>query len=324
MGGGIGVDSVPGVGSCFRFEAPLEVGDEAALAAVPADALPAVRPLRVLLAEDVELNRDLVTEVLGRHGHAVVVAADGREAVERAGGGGFDLVLMDMQMPFMDGIEATRRIRRLEGPAGRVPIVGLTANVMERDRQLCLAAGMQDCLGKPVDWPQVFAAMARHAGEGRQAEPAEAGAGETAPEAPPSDGGGAREVPPEPAPSAGEAGAPGLIDRAMLERLAASLPGGAFAGFVRRGIENAERACVQFGTLPAGSEELARTAHSLKGTSGSFGLKGISALAGEIEAAAGRGEDVSGPAERLREVVAATRAELRAAGLLGDMRAVGA
>jgi CheY-like chemotaxis protein len=259
----------------------------------------------------------------------VAVAADGREAVERAAEGGFDLVLMDMQMPFVDGIEATRRIRQLPPPAGRVPIVGLTANVMERDRRLCLAAGMQDCLGKPIEWPRVFAAMARHAGEGGGSPPAKPtgpapAEGSPPPavearEVPPSAGDGAREVPP----SAGDAAA-ALIDRAMLERLAATLPGGAFAGFVRRGIENAERTCDRLATLPAGSEELVRAAHSLKGTSGSFGLKRISAIAGEIEAAAGRGEDVAGLVGRLREAVVATREELREAGLLGDLRAVGA
>jgi len=90
---------------------------------------------------------------------------------------------------------------------------------------------------------------------------------------------------------------------------------------VRRGIGNAERACGRLGTLPAGSEELAREAHSLKGTSGSFGLGRISVVAGEIEAAAEAGEDGSGLVERLGEAVGATRAELRAAGLLDDPQA---
>lgn len=107
-----------------------------------------------------------------------------------------------------------------------------------------------------------------------------------------------------------------LLDRAMLDRLGATLPAEAFAGLVRRGIENAERACGRLGALPAGSEELAREAHSLKGTSGSFGLKRVSVITGEIEAAAGDGGEVSGLVELLAAVVAETREELRGTGLV--------
>lgn len=320
MGGGIGVESAAGGGRRFWFEVPLAAGDEAALAAAPADALPAVRPLRVLVAEDVELNRDLLADVLGRHGHRVVLAADGREAVERAGEGGFDLVLMDMQMPFVDGIEATRRIRALPAPAGQVPVAGLTANVLERDRRRCLEAGMDECLGKPIDRGRLFAAMARHTGDSRR--DAGAGVADAAVREGPAPGAGAGQAPAGPSSPAGAA-VP-LVDRAMLEGLAARLQPEAFAGLVRPGLGNAERTCGRLGALPAGSEELVREAHSLRGTSGSFGLRRISALAGEIEAAAQAGEDVSGPVERLGEAVGTTWAELRAAGLLGEPRAVDA
>jgi CheY-like chemotaxis protein/HPt (histidine-containing phosphotransfer) domain-containing protein len=302
------------VGSCFWFEAPLGVGDEAALAAAPEAAdLAGVRPLRVLLAEDIELNRDLLGEMLGRHGHEVVFAEDGGEAVGLASRGGFDLVLMDMQMPFVDGVEATRRIRRLEGAAGAVPIVGITANVMEADRRRCLEAGMRDCLGKPIDWERLFAAMARHAGPAVSSEPGPAtGPTEAASEA---EAGSS----PGPAPEAEVAAAEApLLDRGMLDRLGASLPAEAFAGFVRRGIENAERACARLPALPAGSEEQVREAHSLKGTSGTFGLRRVSTVAGEIEAAARDGGDVSELAGRLEAAVAETREALRVAGLLPD------
>ena len=113
-----------------------------------------------------------------------------------------------------------------------------------------------------------------------------------------------------------EVGAAPLLDHGMIGRLGATLPAGAFAGFLRRGIENAERSCGRLGTLPAGSEEQVREAHSLKGTAGTFGLRRIGAVAGEIEAAALEGEAVSGLVERLAAAVAETRAELREAGLL--------
>ncbi len=88
------------------------------------------------------VNRELLEEMLGRHGHAVLLAEDGAAAVELAARERFDVVLMDVQMPVMDGMEATRRIRRLPPPAGAVPILALTANVMASERERYLAAGM--------------------------------------------------------------------------------------------------------------------------------------------------------------------------------------
>ncbi|HEX8374470.1 MAG TPA: ATP-binding protein, partial [Geminicoccaceae bacterium] len=313
MGGAIGVESAPGAGSLFWFEAPFEVGD-AAVASERATFDPAsVRPLRLLLAEDIELNRDLLGDMLGRHGHEVVFAEDGAEAVERAAAGGFDVVLMDVQMPVVDGVEATRRIRALPPPAGRVPIVAQTANVMASERERYLAAGMDGHVMKPVEWGDLFAALARHGGRGGDAGTAggvgEGGAPEEAREPPA--GPATPEAPPDAPPAD-----PVLLDRGLLDKLGATLPAEAFAGFVRRGIENAERACARLPALPAGSEEQVREAHSLKGTAGTFGLRRIGAVAGEIEAAALEGEAVSGLVERLAAAVAATRAELREAGLL--------
>jgi CheY-like chemotaxis protein/HPt (histidine-containing phosphotransfer) domain-containing protein len=322
MGGEIGVDSAPGVGSLFWFEVPLERGDEAGVVAATSAAEPSawVPPRRVLAADDVELNRDLLGDMLGRHGHEVVFATDGAEAVELASRGGFDLVLMDVQMPVVDGVEATRRIRKLPPPAGRVPIVALTANVMASERERTLAAGMDDCLAKPVDWGLLFAALARYGGEGRGSTGAassssdvgragaEAGAGR------PSAAAGDAQGPP-PGHDAPAAEAP-LLDRGLLDRLGASLPAEAFAGLVRRGIENAERACARLPTLPAGSEEQVREAHSLKGTAGTFGLTRVGAIAGEVEEAARSGHEVSELVGRLAAAVAATREELRAAKLV--------
>ncbi len=109
------------------------------------------RPLKILLAEDNQINAVLATTLLRRAGHKVDVAANGVEAVAAAEGGGYDMIFMDMHMPEMDGLEASRRIRALGTPAASAPIVALTANAMAADRQKCLAAGMNDFLSKPFE-----------------------------------------------------------------------------------------------------------------------------------------------------------------------------
>lgn len=114
--------------------------------------------LRILLAEDNQINAVLATALIKRAGHTVDLAINGVEAVEAVSRTEYDLVLMDVHMPGMDGIEATRRIRALDGGAAKTPIVALTANAMASDRQKCVAAGMDDFLTKPFD-PADFHAM---------------------------------------------------------------------------------------------------------------------------------------------------------------------
>lgn len=116
------------------------------------------RTLKVLLAEDNQINAVLATTLLRRAGHKVDVAGNGAEAVKAAANGGYDLIFMDMHMPEMDGLEASRRIRALGTPAAEAPIVALTANAMASDRQKCLAAGMNDFLSKPFE-PEDLTAM---------------------------------------------------------------------------------------------------------------------------------------------------------------------
>lgn len=121
-----------------------------------------VRTLRILLAEDTPANQKLVRYVLKRRGHRVAVAVNGRKAVEAVQREPFDAVLMDIQMPEMDGIEATREIRRLPDPEkSRIPIIAMTAHAFEEDAERCLAAGMDEYISKPVKGDQLIALLER-------------------------------------------------------------------------------------------------------------------------------------------------------------------
>ncbi len=116
-----------------------------------AEKAPQIRPLEILLAEDSLVNQKLAVEMLRRHGHTVTVATNGREALDRYDARPFDLVLMDVQMPILDGLEATRLIRVRERQSGRhTPIVAMTAHAIKGDRQKCLDAGMDDYVSKPI------------------------------------------------------------------------------------------------------------------------------------------------------------------------------
>jgi CheY-like chemotaxis protein len=131
----------------------------------PAAPSPGERPsrpagrLRVLVAEDNEVNQKVVSRMLERLGHHAEVAVNGREALERAKAGTFDLVLMDCQMPEMDGWEATARIRAALAGRRRIPILALTANASDADRQRCLDAGMDAHLSKPLKLERLAEAL---------------------------------------------------------------------------------------------------------------------------------------------------------------------
>jgi PAS domain S-box-containing protein len=132
----------------------------AAPKASAAAAMPQMRPLRILVVEDNQVNQLLATVLLGKAGHRIDVAGNGLEALDAVGARPYDLVLMDVQMPEMDGIEATKRIRALAAPVGRLPIIAMTANAMKGDRERLLAVGMNDYVSKPIDKGQLFLAIA--------------------------------------------------------------------------------------------------------------------------------------------------------------------
>ncbi len=172
MGGTLDVDSAPERGSRFILSIPLRLArpsrDAADLAEPNMVALPEHRALRILVAEDHDVNQMLIRELLERRGHSIEMVDDGAAAVaavdaSRASGQPYDLVLMDMQMPVMDGIEATRTIRATGTDAAALPILALTANAYADDIAACLSAGMQAHLTKPLDDAGLDAAIRRWA-----------------------------------------------------------------------------------------------------------------------------------------------------------------
>lgn len=174
MGGRIGVDSIEGKGSTFWFAMPMEEGQPVVTEVKEIAAGPATQQsLRILVAEDNQVNQMVISLMLRQLGHQVDVVINGIEACEQVLKAPYDLVLMDMQMPEMDGITATQTIRRLPQACATIPIIALTANAMEGDRERYITAGMDDYVAKPIALPQLIAAMNRVLGGGETA-PAEA------------------------------------------------------------------------------------------------------------------------------------------------------
>jgi len=167
MGGTIAVESMPGKGSIFRFDILLRARhDDDGPPSVEASAAGPERcGLRILVAEDNATNRLVVTRMLERMGHQVAAVTNGAEAVAAVQVGPYDLVLMDVMMPEMDGLAATSAIRRLPGPVARIPIVGLTANATRTDEAACLAAGMDHFATKPISTDRLAEAIAGLLGE---------------------------------------------------------------------------------------------------------------------------------------------------------------
>ena len=164
MGGSLVHGDNPGGGSVFWLDMPLTAAEEPqARPAEPGAARRSERPLRLLIVDDVDMNRNIANAFLREGGHQAVCVGSGAEAVAEAAGGGYDAILMDVRMPGMDGLEATRRIRALPGPCGLVPVIAVTAQVFAEQIDDCRRAGMDSHLGKPFSQAALLEAVARAA-----------------------------------------------------------------------------------------------------------------------------------------------------------------
>lgn len=272
MGGEIGVDSRPGEGSTFWLSLPLREGaaPRAKTAAAPRAPLPR---LRILVAEDNAVNRKVLGGLLATRNdageHDVIFAETGRAALDLAATQDFDLILTDLHMPEMDGIAATRAIRALPPPHGRVKIIAVTSSIGPDGMRRCLEAGMDGFVAKPVHPDALDLAMRRALGLAGDAEPAFTPGGETA-SALDHDPAALRML----VDGVGRRGLAELIDLFF-----------AMLGDVRHELAASMQAGMQTGDWP----RLARQAHTLRGPAGSLGLNRVLDLARRIEAAGSAG-----------------------------------
>ena len=266
MGGRIVLASTPGKGSTFSFEVPLRPIAESGrppstLLPKPALAkpLPGARG-RILIAEDGEANQLVAAAILRKAGYAVDLARDGEEALGAARTAAYDLVLMDVRMPRMDGLAATVAIRGLEGPAGRVPIIAMTAAVMPNEVARCLEAGMDGHVAKPMDLTALLAAVSDIL-ENRPRR--------------------SRAAVEEPNPAG-----PTLIDHTTLQELRAAVGPGRLPRLIGVFAEET-RARVARLTATDDLGVIEEEAHGLKSAAGTFGAAALRSIAASLEEACG-------------------------------------
>ena len=288
MGGEIRLQSSPGKGSEFRVWLALPYAGAPEARNLNRQITGSVAPVRsfagrtVVLAEDNPVNREVAEALLARYGVTVLVATNGAEAVESAARQSCDLVLMDCQMPEVDGFEAARTIRRKEaivnagraaaGVVRRLPIVALTANAMKGDRERCLAAGMDDYLSKPFSAGQLGEVLDKWLGP----------------------------TPDQPGSASADPALPGQVglDQTALDHIREAMPGDGkqlLGRVVRRYLDDSPRliATLRKAAIRGDTDSLGRAAHSLKSSSATVGASGLAAQCRLIETAVREGRTLA-------------------------------
>jgi signal transduction histidine kinase/CheY-like chemotaxis protein/HPt (histidine-containing phosphotransfer) domain-containing protein len=296
MGGQISFTSTPDLGSIFWFEIPTSVCAADDVLPTSREFLPNKQNLRILVAEDISLNRSIINAMLSVDHHNLTFAQNGAEVLELVKKNIFDLILMDVQMPVMDGVEATQRIRTLNSPARDTPIIAVTANVVGRERDRYLAAGMDACIPKPIDWDELNDAIARYASGG---VPVAINARDS------------ERARPEP---------PLLIDSLKLESLRRKLDSD-FEKLIHEAFEQAEHACERIESIGSEFGDYSGEAHALKGMAGMFGLLRLQRYAEELESGRWADEGAESIGAELRAVIAETRAAASERGFFRDRQA---
>jgi two-component system, sensor histidine kinase len=303
MHGDITVTSKPGEGSRFVLRLPLQRALEAPAGAAAGTPAPqAGRALRVLVAEDHPVNRQYLAALLDNLGHRAHFCANGQEAVQAAREGPFDLVLMDLHMPLLDGVDATRAIRALpHAQRSTVPIVAMTADGFSETRERCLVAGMNDFLTKPVS-PQKLATLLRQLfGSERELPAADA--------APPPP----RGVQPPP-------GQPPLLDMAAIESALAAMPRGTFGAMVGAFLDQGPQTVqhLRAAVRDAQPLELRVNAHAVKGAALNLGLAALAHTAQALQEGAAHlpAHEIARLVQHYEDLLVRTRRAAEQAGLL--------
>ena len=271
MGGEIGVDSIEGEGSIFWVRLPLQRATAPAASEQDAPHTANSTPLDVLIVEDNQINRVVLRDMLRASGHRVTEALNGEEGVHLAQSRRFDAILMDISMPVMDGVQATRLIRDGQGPSAQVPIFAVTAHALPDEIRAFRDAGMTDTIGKPIERAQMLIKLAQHCVD--KADLDKPGT-----------------TPPAQAPQTSAETGP--IDQARLRELMQDLGAEAAEQLLHRFIRETDTTLDDIGKgAPAPVLDLVPRLHKIAGSAAVLGASALHARLGQLEALGKSGKE---------------------------------